>query len=567
MKRPLSLLLCLVLLGTPLLTACGAPDGELNNSHVPPVAYSEGLEYEYNSAFGYYTVTGMGTCTDTVVVIPEIYQGRPVYAIGDGAFNADKQPSVPSVPNKDRSIKGTKYTNMRATTVCPIDAAIAEETPAEHKITEVFLPDSIGQIGNEAFYGCEALAVFDTADLIGLIGTDAFKYTAFYMDEGNWVDGVLYLDEYLVDVREGAVQGEYTVREGTTHIVNEAFYGCKELTSLVLPDTLRVVGIRAFYECTALTAVDLAMPGISVGREAFYGCTSLATVTVGTDDMTVKKDNVLIPDPQEPIPGMTEYYGGIGGMIIGGRSDRSKDYDCSIDSSAFEGCTALSSLTLGAGVRQIGDRAFRNCTSLTSVDMGKMTAVADYHTFVDTPYAVYTRLTTLTFVFEGCTALTDVTLPKGILYLMGTFSGCTALTEFTVPDTVKTLHYTFDGCTSLRRVNMSEGLARIHDRAFQDCVSLENLDLPDSVTEIGNRAFFRMDYHTQILIGTGVKSIGENAFFPMHEITYRGTVADWEKIDYKISEDGAAGFILHCVDGDLTVGTPQDEPGEKPSRP
>ena len=47
---------------------------------------SEGLEYTLSNDGTYYSVTGIGTCTDTVIVIPNIYENLPVERIGESAF-------------------------------------------------------------------------------------------------------------------------------------------------------------------------------------------------------------------------------------------------------------------------------------------------------------------------------------------------------------------------------------------------------------------------------------------------------------------------------------------------
>ena len=47
---------------------------------------TENLAYKLNDDGSGYTVTGIGTCTDKDVIIPETYRGKPVVAIGEGAF-------------------------------------------------------------------------------------------------------------------------------------------------------------------------------------------------------------------------------------------------------------------------------------------------------------------------------------------------------------------------------------------------------------------------------------------------------------------------------------------------
>lgn len=47
---------------------------------------SEGLEFKNNLFGGDCRVVGIGSCTDTVIVIPKMHKGRPVTAIGEEAF-------------------------------------------------------------------------------------------------------------------------------------------------------------------------------------------------------------------------------------------------------------------------------------------------------------------------------------------------------------------------------------------------------------------------------------------------------------------------------------------------
>jgi hypothetical protein len=42
---------------------------------------------------------------------------------------------------------------------------------------------------------------------------------------------------------------------GGTKLGTGAFYGCKNLTNIILPDSVKTVGSSAFYGCTGLTGV------------------------------------------------------------------------------------------------------------------------------------------------------------------------------------------------------------------------------------------------------------------------------------------------------------------------
>ena len=76
MKRSINILalsLFLCLLCTLALTSCEAEP-------------SKGLIYTYSESLNGYVVAKIGTCTDTDILIPCEYDGKPVVGIGVGAF-------------------------------------------------------------------------------------------------------------------------------------------------------------------------------------------------------------------------------------------------------------------------------------------------------------------------------------------------------------------------------------------------------------------------------------------------------------------------------------------------
>ena len=94
----------------------------------------------------------------------------------------------------------------------------------------------------------------------------------------------------------------------------------------------------------------------------------------------------------------------------------------SIGSSAFSGCTSLTSIAIPRGVTSIGSSAFSGCTSLTSIILpnditiprSSLTSIGDY-------------------AFNGCTSLTSITLPNSVTsFGEGTFNNCPSLTSIII---------------------------------------------------------------------------------------------------------------------------------------
>lgn len=70
-----------------------------------------------------------------------------------------------------------------------------------------------------------------------------------------------------------------------TSLSDGCFKNCKDLTSVVLPNTLEVIGADAFRDCTALRGIRIPDSVSHIGIEAFYGCTALEAVAL-SDSVT-----------------------------------------------------------------------------------------------------------------------------------------------------------------------------------------------------------------------------------------------------------------------------------------
>ena len=100
------------------------------------IKYSEGLKYT-SKGDGTCYVSGIGTCTDTEIIIPNIYNGDIVTGIGAHAFRN-----------------------------C-------------NTLTQIVIPDSVTIIGAEAFYYCTSLTNVSFGDSVKSIGDYAFVNCGF----------------------------------------------------------------------------------------------------------------------------------------------------------------------------------------------------------------------------------------------------------------------------------------------------------------------------------------------------------------------------------------------------
>ena len=65
-----------------------------------------------------------------------------------------------------------------------------------------------------------------------------------------------------------------------TSIGNDAFWNCRSLTSIEMPEGITSIGVAAFYGCSSLTSIEIPEGVTSIGPEAFYHCRSLKSIIV-----------------------------------------------------------------------------------------------------------------------------------------------------------------------------------------------------------------------------------------------------------------------------------------------
>lgn len=86
--------------------------------------------------------------------------------------------------------------------------------------------------------------------------------------------------------KDGAFQNcseltEIVLPKNVTVIGANAFEGCTGLTDIALPDSLKTINAMAFYNCTGLTRIILPQKLTAIMSKAFFSCDKLTTIILG----------------------------------------------------------------------------------------------------------------------------------------------------------------------------------------------------------------------------------------------------------------------------------------------
>ena len=486
------------------------------------------------------------------VVIPSKIKGRTVTSIGDDAFRGRSSLRSITIPDSVTNIgKNAFYSCKNLNRVNIIDLAAWRNISFEsftanplyigcnlylngELVENLVIPDSVTNIGNYAFYGCESLKSITIPDSVASIGRNAF----YSCKNLNRVD--------ITDIAAWCKISFKNLWSNPLYYAHNLYLNGELVENLVIPDSVESISGYAFGSCSSLASVTIPDSVMSIGDSAFYGCENIYSVNI--TDLAAWRNISFESFAANPLYiGCNLYLNGelVENLVI-------PDSVTNIGNYAFYGCESLKSITIPDSVASIGRNAFYSCKNLNRVDitdiaawckmvlgdnmvLGDIIVLGDNN---DTPfsykYDLYLNgelvenlvipdgITSVNdYAFRGCSSIRSVTIPDSVTSIgTSSFSGCTGLASVTIPDSVTSIgNYAFSNCYRLTSVTIPDSVTSIGDNAFYYCYSITSVTIPDSVTSIGDYAFENCSSLTSITIPGSVTSIGESAFRDCYRLT------------------------------------------------
>lgn len=420
-----------------------------------------------------YTITSIGDRSfqkeDIVLVdLPETLTN-----IGTRAFEGCDQLEAVTIPenvatvggrafNSCTALKSINYNAIKALTVSNTSEAPFDNAGVTDGLV-VTIGSKVTQIPDYMFsqYSTRSSGSTSLAAIEQLVFEDDSQCTSI----GKWAF-------WNANVKQ-AIQFPAKLRK----IDQYAFRLNRFIETLTIPEGVEMVGREAFKDWTALKTINLPRTVVQIDSGAFAISPSLEEIMVDERNTNFRVKNQCLIRNRDM-------------AVIAGNKNSVLPADIrSIEESAFEGCTGLTSVVIPEGVTLVPARAFASCSNLTSAiipaqvtSIGASAFYACHLSKVALPESLAgTAIRTYAFAYND---LTDLVIPDGCQTIEDrAFAFNENLLKVDLGRGVETLKDgVFDGCLALKEVTLSEALKSASAvegaEVFRNCSSLEVINAP-----------------------------------------------------------------------------------------
>lgn len=470
------------------------------------------------------TVTEIGACAfEGSVKLSDLSIPNTITTIGGGAFGSSGLKTI-SLPDNLTTIEDGLFNNCE-------------------QLTSITIPNSVNSIGESAFQNCSALETITMSANVTSIGDFAF----------DGCDNVSKVKLHISDFAEFCGKSHDFASYGLNTPLTLYVDG-EEITDLVIPNDVETIAEKAFYNCKGLTSLTMSESISSIGENAFAGCDNLNSVKMDVSDLAV-------------FCGKSHDYSNIGlssslSLYVGGEEMKDLVIPSTVTtivSSAFQNCTALTSLKLSDSVTEIGENAFLGCENISElkIDVTDVSAFCGKsHNYTSAGLSIPAKLYSdgeeiaelmipsdveaiVTDAFYNCPDLTSVFMTNGIDNIgEKAFNGCENISELKIDVTDMAI---FCG----KSHNYSAGGLCVPTKLYSDGEEITELVIPDGVETIVTDAFYNCPDLSFLSLPNGITSVGQNAFRSCGNISeLRIDVTDIAEFSGKNHDYSGIGIVL-----------------------
>lgn len=328
-------------------------------------------------------------------------------------------------------------------------------------------------------------------------------------------------------------------------IGDQAFFQCKKLAKVTLPEGLGKISEKMFYNCTSIQEIVIPSTVETIESNAFYYCTALSKLTfaptpegqtpvelkiVDVDKCTAAPFRYCSALKEITFPERLTYIGknAFGGGMEYQQSGPATYYDAYVEK-----------VYLPSTLKRIGANAFTRAIHLTTVVFADGTVLQDAVADGKVVPAIGDS------AFEGCTALVSFKLPapKTGTYSLGdkAFYNYISVPEFTIPANVVSIGENCFYRSNISKLTFAEGATPSMGKNAFASSKIESLVLPEGITEIADSAFLSCTSLKSVVIPKTVVKIGASAFSGCTKLETLTLLSDDNGIS-ELSEIGNSAF-------------------------
>ena len=393
---------------------------------------------------------------------------------------------------------------------------IGNYTFAKNIFTEIDLPETLTDIGNNAFYLCENLKSIYVPKHVVNIGAFAFSNDLDLTDT--------YLPDSVLSIGESAFEkiNKDLHSELTVHVylnkgnICDSLFESQHMQFVVVNDYIRTIGNKVFAECSNLKEVSVPDTVQTFGQNNFLNDNSV-TLKIrkvdGSIDDHVYQDNLLF---------VTTVLIEDGISVIG-------EY-------AFYNDTSVQVISVPNSVNTIGQYAFYNCNSIKVINIPNGVTAIRSHTFF------------------GCASLENIVTPNSVTLIEDyAFYGCVEAKNLTISNNCKSIgDNAFYNCKSITALEIPSSVTKIGSYAFRSCILITELDFSDNVDDIGECAFYDCNALRIVRLGKRVTELKDRMFYGCVNLTDLYVNAPLSFID-ELAFYGAEDVTIHCGRDDYMI--------------
>ena len=512
------------------------------------LAPDEIFSFNLTSDYSFYILSKY-TGTATSVVIPRLYNGLRVNAIGANAFKDNEYIEYIEIPNTVEIIRQSAFANCT-------------------NLSSIIIPGNVKTVEQDAFNGCSNLKNVIVQSGVETLGDrvfqDCISLNNINLENGILSIGVMAFDNCLslqsitlpntvtsvgpMAFRHAEAMKSAVLSTGMTEIANAMFQYCINLESIDILTNIKNIGNSAFSYCYELKDIKFLGTISTMGNSAFYDCRNIENIYWASQSIGDYGENNYI-----------FYNGGVDStgieLTISAKANIPvglfKPYQSanipkivkvifengtiSITSNEFKSMPYLQNIEVADTVTTITAGTFDNTPwwdaqpdGLVYIDNvlyaykgnapadGNIVIRDDIVSIANAVLSDVSGIKSLTLPFVGQTANSEGESGK-LVYLFGTTENIPAvLSKVVITNTIQIANEAFADCSNLTSITLSNNINSIGSSAFKGCSGLTSITIPNSVISIGSSAFSgcsSLESITLPFVGSSRDAIGDDGQF------------------------------------------------------